>query len=113
MLNNLRFPEGRKSLELLRTIFGTRPGFMYSGDVYDTPPVWLRVLFALAVLAGGTAMLVYLAGNGHAIPVIVTVFAIALVEYLLFTVPKAANLGAVAAGFLIYIGVLALFLPVR
>jgi len=86
---------------------------MYSGDVYDTPPVWLRVLFALAVLAGGLAMVVYLAGNGHAIPVIVTVFAIALTEFLICTVPSAANIGAVSAVFLIYLGMLALFLPMH
>ena len=84
---------------------------MYSGDVYDTPPQWLRVLFGIAVLIGGSVMIWYLSANGHAIPVIVTSFIVVLTEYFLFTLPKAANLGTVTALFLIYLGMLAMFLP--
>ena len=83
----------------------------YQGDVYDTPPTWLRIVFAVVVLAGGILMVLHLASGGHGVYVIVTSFGISLAEYFLTTTPKAANIATVTVLFLLYLGVLSLLLP--
>lgn len=83
----------------------------YQGDVYDTPPLWLRIVFAVAVLVGGLLMVWHLAAAGHGVYVILTSFCIILAEYFLATTPKAANIATVTALFLLYLGVLSVILP--
>ncbi len=83
----------------------------YQGDVYDTPPMWLRILFAFAVLAGGILMVVHLATHGHGTYVIITLFCIILAEYFLVTTPKAANIATTTVLFLLYLSAVSVMLP--
>jgi len=85
-------------------------GMAYHGDVYDSPPGWLRVLLGAACLAGGVFMLVYLIGLAMVVPSIITVAAIGLALFLIGTVPSASNVATVSALFLIFLGAMVIYL---
>lgn len=85
-------------------------GMAYHGDVYDSPPGWLRVILGVACLAGGVFMLVYLIGMAMVVPSIITVAAIGLVLFLVGTVPSASNVATVTALFLIFLGAMIIYL---
>ena len=89
-----------------------RTSMTYHGDVYDTPPTWIRVIMAVVCVLGGVLMLVWLFGQGEVIPGIITILILVYVIYLLATVATAANVATVTAVFWGYLAAIALFWPV-
>jgi hypothetical protein len=77
---------------------------MYSGDVYDTPPLVLRIALGAVCLIGAVILLVNMIMAGQIPAVIIIVGGLVIAEYLIFTVPTVAGVtystiafGAVAA----------------
>ena len=83
----------------------------YSGDVDDTPPLWIRLLAAAACLFGGTFMLVGVIGAGRVVPTIIVASGLVLAVYLIATVPRAGQTALVTALYWGLLGGLALFMP--
>ena len=73
--------------------------------------MWLRIVFAVAVLAGGLLTVWHLAAAGHGVYVIITSFCIIVAEYFLATTPKAANLATTTVVFLLYLSIVSVMLP--
>ena len=83
----------------------------YNGDVFDTPPVWIRILLGAACLAGGVLAIIHLVSASLVIPLIITCAALILAGYLLVSVATGAQVALVTIGFWAYLGVLTLILP--
>ncbi len=89
-----------------------RNSMTYHGDVYHTPPVWIRIMMGAVRFIGGVLIVIWLSGQVQAIANIITVFILAFVLYLLATVPTAAKVATVTALFWGYLAAIALFWPV-
>jgi hypothetical protein len=83
----------------------------YSGDVNDTPPLWIRLLAAVACLFGGAFMLYGFVSASLVVPTIVVGAGLLLAVYLVATVPRAGQTALVAALYWGLLGCLALFMP--
>jgi hypothetical protein len=81
---------------------------LQSGVVYDSPPLWLRLIMGSACLAGGIVMLIFAISQGLGVPVIVICGALLIALYLLWTLPTSANLAMVTTGFWTLLGVILL-----
>ena len=60
----------------------------YQGDVYDTPPLSIRVAMTVATTFGAVLMTWHLASSGLVIPCILTVSGFILAVYLTWSVPR-------------------------
>ena len=83
----------------------------YHGDVYDTPPLWIRVVAGVACLFGAIFMLVYLGLQGYVVPIIIVASGLILALYLVCVVPRAGQTALVTALYWALLGGFALFLP--
>ena len=83
----------------------------YQGDVYDTPPAWIRVLAGVACLFGAVFMLAYLVHQGYVVPSIIVSAGLILALYLVGIVPRAGQTAIVTALYWAVLGGFALFLP--
>ncbi len=81
------------------------------GDVFDTPPTWIRVLLGLACIIGGVLVIVHLVSMVLVVPLIVTSAALILTVYLLASTATSAQLAIVTVGFWAFLGILVLTLP--
>jgi hypothetical protein len=77
---------------------------MYSGDVYDTPPLVLRIVLGAVCLIGAVIVILSMIAMGRIPAVIIIIGGLGIAEYLIFTVPTVAGVtystiafGAVAA----------------
>lgn len=101
----------QRLLRLLQLGTGSNTGMAYQGDVFDTPPNWLRAVAVFACLFGGVFMLYFLVLSSMVIGVIVVAGALLLATFLILTVPRAAHTALVAALFWGLLGGFALFVP--
>ena len=85
---------------------------MQSYDVYDSPPIWLRITMGFACVAGALIMLISLSLAGQFLPVIIIAGGLVLALYLITIVPTGANLALVVMGYWALLGGIALFGPV-
>ena len=83
----------------------------YFGDVYDTPPLWVRALMAVACLFGGGFMLYFLLHAGHYIPALFAGGTLVMAVFLVFNVPRASQTAIVTILYWTLLGVFAIFLP--
>ncbi len=101
--------------DIWRRLFGTLAGdeeaFEYKGDVFDTPPVWIRFLMAGACLFGFVMLQIYYAGKGAVMAEVLLSGGFALTLFLIFTVPRAGQTALVASLFWGLLGAFALFWP--
>jgi hypothetical protein len=81
------------------------------GDVYDTPPRWIRVMMGLACLVGGAFMLIYLFPAGFVVPAIIVIASLILAIDLIIVVPTGRHVALVTVLFWALLGGLALYLP--
>lgn len=83
----------------------------YQGDVYDTPPLSIRVAMTVATTFGAVLMTWHLAANGLVVPCILTVSGFILAVYLTWIVPRAGQTALVTAGYWTLLAGFALLLP--
>ena len=101
----------QRLLRLLQLNSGSTQGMVYQGDVYDTPPVWVRAVAVLACLFGGCFMLYFLVLGNMFIGTVVVGAGLLLATYLILTVPQAGQTALVAVLFWGLLGGFALFVP--
>jgi hypothetical protein len=70
---------------------------LQSCDVYDSPPLWLRIVMGLDCLAGGVLMLAFALTQGLGIAAIIISGGLVIALYLLWIVPTGASLALVDA----------------
>jgi hypothetical protein len=83
----------------------------YQGDVYDTPPLSIRVAMTVASAFGAVLMTWHLAADGFVIPCILTISGFILAAYLTWSVPRAGQTALVTAGYWTLLAGFALLLP--
>ncbi len=101
----------KRLLRLLQLGSGSTNGMVYQGDVFDTPPNWLRAVAVLACLFGGVFMLYFLVLGNMVLGVIVVTSGLLLATYLILIVPRASQTALVAVLFWGLLGGFALFVP--
>ena len=94
------------------TLAGEEESFEYKGDVFDTPPVWIRFLMAGACLFGYVMLFIFFSSKGAAMAEVLLSGGFALALLLVFTVPRAGQTALVTALFWGLLGAFALFWPV-
>jgi hypothetical protein len=102
--------------EIWRLWFGTLAGeeesFEYKGDVYDTPPLWIRFLMAFACLFGYVLMLWYYHEAANPLAVVWLSGGFLIASFLVFTVPRAGQTAIVTVLFWGLLGGFAIFWPI-
>ena len=101
----------QRLLRLLQLNSGNTQSMVYQGDVFDTPPNWVRAVAVLACLFGGCIMLCFLILGNMVIGSIVVGSGLLLATYLILTVPRASQTALVAVLFWGMLGGFALFVP--
>lgn len=83
----------------------------YTGDVYDSPPVVVRVAMTIACVFGALFTLYFLVPTGWGIPIILVASGLAFALYLVWIVPRASQTAIVTVGYWTLLGVFAFLLP--
>lgn len=83
----------------------------YTGDVYDTPPIVVRVAMTVACAFGAIFTLWYLIPTGWGVPIILVASGLAFALYLVWIVPRASQTAFVTVGYWALLGTFALLLP--
>ena len=83
----------------------------YHGDVYDTPPTWLRALMIAVCLAGSAFMLSYVISHTFMIESILTVSGLMLVVYLILIAPTGSHAAFATTGYWALLGILVMVMP--
>lgn len=83
----------------------------YTGDVYDSPPIVVRVAMTIACAFGALFTLWYLVPTGWGIPIILVVSGLVFALYLVWIVPRASQTAIVTVGYWTLLGIFALLLP--
>ena len=84
----------------------------YTGDVFDSPPVIVRVAMMIACIFGALFTLWYLVPTGLGIPIILVVSGLVFALYLVWIVPRASQTAIVTVGYWTLLGIFALLLPI-
>ena len=101
----------KRFLRLSELSLGISDRMSFTGDVDDTPPLWIRLLAAAACVFGGVFMLTGFIGVGRVVPVIIISAGLLLSVYLVCIVPRAGQTALVAALYWGLLGGMALFTP--
>jgi len=92
---------------------GVIPQIMaYTGDVYDSPPIIVRVAMTVACAFGAAFTLWYLVPTGWGVPIILVSSGLAFALYLVWSVPRASQTALVTIGYWTLLGTFALLLPI-
>jgi len=83
----------------------------YTGDVYDTPPIVVRVAMTVACAFGAVFTLWYLVPTGWGVPIILVTSGLVFALYLVWIVPRASQTAIVTVGYWALLGTFALLLP--
>ena len=85
----------------------------YHGDVYDTPPRWIRVLLGLCCLFGAVVMLSKVLLDGMFIESLLTIAGLILAVYLVSSLETGAKIAIATIGYWALLLALVLLMPLE
>jgi hypothetical protein len=98
-------------LKVLGYKVNTPQTMAYTGDVYDSPPIIVRVAMTAACVFGAIFTLWFLIPTGLVVPIILVASGLVFALFLVWVVPRASQTALVTVAYWALLGTYALLLP--